>query len=896
MERQAFILHKESRFILKKLKVLSLFDGISCGQVALERANIPVETYYASEIDKYAIQVTQKNYPNTIQLGDVTKIDFTQFAGKIDLLIGGSPCFTSNTNILTKNGFKQIKDISINDEVLTNKLRYKRVTNIGNKLANTCILRATGMLDTTTTLNHPYLSVTRRKVWNNKNKEYEYHFSDKKWKQVKDLEKNDYLLIPRIKQEENIYNLTDEECFILGRYIADGHTVKRLRYDGGHNGSRSWQLVLSIGSKKNFETSIHYSLYLHTKNVERMVFSNKRLVEIAEKECGCGSLNKKISVNLLNLPKDKLKILIDGYLSGDGGIKKDNYSITTVSKELVQSLTLAVAKVYGTTGCVAFFKRPKTTIIEGRIVNQHDTYSFSFKKIKTKQCKYYSDSDFIYVPFRKVENTQSKEVVYNITVEDDNSYVANNIVVHNCQDLSIAKRSGKGLEGERSSLFFEYVRALETIEPKYFLLENVASMKNSDKDKISDIIGCEPIMINSALVSAQQRKRYYWTNIPNISQPVDKKIYLKNILEDGCTDRLKSYCVTVTYSRAENLKDYFDFEQRQTIFDKPNRIGQIGKGGQGDRIYSVNGKSVSLSANGGGRGAKTGLYYTELGVRKLTPIECERLQTLPDNYTELGLTYYYKNIYDIINMVIKGEQQCKNVKLKDATNQYLTNKQDYAINIICDLSDMEQQNLQEIQLKERKNVLLKDVIICNKQEMDIALNTIKDLKEQEVLNCKKTNQKNVNIAIEWQLQEECVISTIKIGYDTEMHNIQIKLEKEQINTDIKNLKESIECNIEKLLPKCLVGTLHLKKLYTILIWINLIIIKKIYMFAIKTNTQAYINSLTKLQGNLLNVELSNLKMVNIIPISATQRYKALGNGWTVDVIAHILKGIANEES
>ena len=74
------------------MRVLSLFDGISCGQVALERAGIPVETYYASEIDKYAIQVTQKNYPNTIQLGDVTKIDFTKFIGKIDLLIGGSPC------------------------------------------------------------------------------------------------------------------------------------------------------------------------------------------------------------------------------------------------------------------------------------------------------------------------------------------------------------------------------------------------------------------------------------------------------------------------------------------------------------------------------------------------------------------------------------------------------------------------------------------------------------------------------------------------------------------------------------------------------------------------------------------------------------------------------------
>ena len=77
---------------MKPITVLSLFDGISCGRVALQRANIPVEKYYASEIDKYAIQVTQKNWPDTIQLGDVTKIDFSKYAGEIDLLIGGSPC------------------------------------------------------------------------------------------------------------------------------------------------------------------------------------------------------------------------------------------------------------------------------------------------------------------------------------------------------------------------------------------------------------------------------------------------------------------------------------------------------------------------------------------------------------------------------------------------------------------------------------------------------------------------------------------------------------------------------------------------------------------------------------------------------------------------------------
>lgn len=74
------------------MRVLSLFDGISGGRLALERAGIPVEKYYASEIDKYAIQIAQKNYPDTIQIGDCTQVDFAKFRDEIDLVIGGSPC------------------------------------------------------------------------------------------------------------------------------------------------------------------------------------------------------------------------------------------------------------------------------------------------------------------------------------------------------------------------------------------------------------------------------------------------------------------------------------------------------------------------------------------------------------------------------------------------------------------------------------------------------------------------------------------------------------------------------------------------------------------------------------------------------------------------------------
>ncbi|MCQ2957280.1 MAG: DNA cytosine methyltransferase [Candidatus Gastranaerophilales bacterium] len=400
---------------MKPLRVLSLFDGISCGQVAFERAGIPIEVYYASEIDKYAIQITQKNYPNTIQLGDVTKIDFTQFIGKIDILIGGSPC----------------------------------------------------------------------------------------------------------------------------------------------------------------------------------------------------------------------------------------------------------------------------------------------------------------------------------------------------QDLSIAGKR-KGLSGERSGLFYKYVEALETIKPKYFLLENNVGMPKEAYEEISRLMGCYPVEINGALVSAQNRKRYYWTNIGphslnlfgfatcQIPQPENKGILLKDVLESGFSYQNKSDCLTARYQGATFPHDYernqrtmvaepicvnsksgngntqpslsdriYSVEGKNTVLTsgwmpyiaEPLRIPEATKKGyveinqgecvdlsqlnsktrrgrnmkdksnalltqnefyqyispvqlghisntnsQANRVYSVVGKSVTLKAECGGGGAKTGLYKIDLPdgeyyIRKLTPVECERLQTLPDGYTEgVSNTQRYKAI------------------------------------------------------------------------------------------------------------------------------------------------------------------------------------------------------------------------------------------------------------
>ncbi len=203
-----------------------------------------------------------------------------------------------------------------------------------------------------------------------------------------------------------------------------------------------------------------------------------------------------------------------------------------------------------------------------------------------------------------------------------------------CQDLSIAKANRKGLDGERSGLFWEYVRILKEVKPKYFILENVASMPKEAKEIITETLGVEPIMINASLVSAQNRKRLFWTNIPNVTLPEDKGIMLKDILlPESYTEYDKAFSLTASYNGAV-LWNSIERSQRTMVWNKPIKVGHFNKGGQGQRVYSIDGKSVTLSALGGGWGAKTGLYLIKDYARKLEPIECERLQGLPDNYTD----------------------------------------------------------------------------------------------------------------------------------------------------------------------------------------------------------------------------------------------------------------------
>ena len=234
-----------------------------------------------------------------------------------------------------------------------------------------------------------------------------------------------------------------------------------------------------------------------------------------------------------------------------------------------------------------------------------------------------------------------------------------------CQGFSFA---GKQLnfEDPRSKLFFEYVRILEESKPKYFLLENVI-MKQESQDIITEMLGVEPVMINSSLVSAQNRKRLYWTNIPEITKPEDKDLVLRDIIEDGFVDRDKSHCLDANYFKGGNLKSYFEKHRRQLVFSKDGlcHVGDADINGNETikRVYHPSGKAPTLTTMGGGhREPKVSL--SEKKYRKLTCLECERLQTVPDNYTaHVSNTQRYKMLgngftVDVIAHILKGVTPC----------------------------------------------------------------------------------------------------------------------------------------------------------------------------------------------------------------------------------------------
>lgn len=471
------------------MKLGSLFDGIGGWLLAAEHNNvIPV---WASEIEKFPIEVTKRRFPNIKHLGDITKINGRDVE-PVDILCAGSPCFVEGTSILTYGGMKAVEDVKVGNMVLGDDCKWHKVAKtMVNPASAIYTIKAQGLLDTKATANHPiYVRHMKRHypTYEGGRRGNERVFSKPEYVAVKDLKKGDFIGFPILSISENKTNITAEEAWLVGRYIADGYINNSQRSDRP-KGQLNHKVIYCIGKDKldNFKAHIdkYHVCCKKDLTVTKGEITSERLMFLCEM-CGKGAINKEIPGVFLNLPNILLKALIDGYMSGDGCRINGVNRATTISRNLALSLQIAVHKVYGVPAKIYFTKRPPKAVIQGREVNQHDTYQVTWLDEVPKQSQAIVEYGYIWQPIRKVTKEEVKTSVHNFEVEDVHSYTANGMMVHNCQNLSVAGNR-LGLNGSESCLFFEAIRILREMRektneeyPKYFVWENVPGAFSSN--------------------------------------------------------------------------------------------------------------------------------------------------------------------------------------------------------------------------------------------------------------------------------------------------------------------------------------------------------------------------------------------------------------------------------
>lgn len=433
------------------IKVFEAFAGYGSQSMALRRLGIDFEVVGISEIDKYAIHAYMAVHGKTPNYGDISKIDWDNVPD-FDLFTYSFPCGLAGTRVKTNLGYKNIEHISIGDKVLTHNNRYCEVIRTMSRFcpdyyninAIGCKLKLTA--------EHPL---------------YILRDGKEQWVKVKDLQKTDKLSYC-IPQENKLLDLSNEELWLLGRYVADGFINKHL-YNS---------VLFAIGFDKESE----FLENIPKEYIDRFHKTPKTCCEyrIADKhlqslclEFGTGAKNKRVPEWLINGNKEQIICFLNGYFSGDGHVRYRSGTkvqmFTTVSKDLFLSIQMLILKCYGKV-CSLSVRHDK------RKETFNDTYygqlSFSLSKHQLIR------GERIFVAIKKVEKVKKEVQVFNLEVEQDNSYTCDNVNTHNCTDISSAGQQ-RGLaegSGTRSSLLWECRKAIEAKRPKYLLMENVKNL------------------------------------------------------------------------------------------------------------------------------------------------------------------------------------------------------------------------------------------------------------------------------------------------------------------------------------------------------------------------------------------------------------------------------------
>ena len=476
-----------------KLTLGSLFSGSGAFELGGMLAGIrPV---FASEVEPFPIRVTTKRLPFVKHYGDVNSIRGDEVE-PVDIITFGSPCFPAGTLVLTDKGYTEIERIEVGMRVLTHKGRWRKVTAAGSRQAETIVLKG-NHYGLECTKNHPIYCSSESKIENKIRIEEEKSWipaADMKgrlWGVPRKIEKTQ-MISPHYSgsRKQKPMPLMDGDFFyFVGRWLGDGW-VRDGQRPGRPEGQCSGQIYLCDSYDKEDELRSIVEKVTSSYSVERcrtaikFRFCGQVLCNWLTDNFGKYAGGKYIMPWVYTLPEEYRQAILDGLFDSDGYRPKENeWRVTTISKKLAEGLRI-LGEVQGYSTTVFRTVPCEYRMIEGRKVTQKPCYMVAFSRNASRP--HLTDAAHAWYRVRSAELTGEVKTVYNLTVEDDNSYVADGIVVHNCQNLSIAGKRA-GLDGKQSSLFYQAIRIIKEMRcatngryPRFIVWENVPGAFSSN--------------------------------------------------------------------------------------------------------------------------------------------------------------------------------------------------------------------------------------------------------------------------------------------------------------------------------------------------------------------------------------------------------------------------------
>lgn len=482
------------------MRYLSVFSGVEAATVAWEPLGWTPVAF--SEVDKHASEVLAARFPDVPNLGDITKVDWSEFNrehGAIDIVVGGSPCFPAGSLVLCESGFKPIEQVEVGDMVVTHKGRLRRVLHTGSKVSDTIVLKGQGSVGIECTENHPFYSRRKQRVWDSDRRVYlNVHDERSEWREAKDMKGAFWLNVCRVESMEippfeqsgrgqrgkgyiEDFEFTPDFFYFVGRWLGDGWANEHRRSGREESLMKRVYLCCSHDEAEYLEKRLGAS-GLHfgrsdSGSTERFTCSSTQLYDWLVGNFGVHAEGKNIPSWCFGMDEAFRREMLRGYLDADGTRVDNGYKSTTINRKL----SLGVKMLAGSLGIatsVTFSVNDCDAVIEGRRVNERPNYVSGH--YTNSRSAFFADSGF-YGLVRKVGDGRKQVRVYNLEVDDDNSYTVDAIGVHNCQSFSIAGNR-EGLEGE-SRLMFEYIRCVREVVPRYFVWENVPGCLSSNKGR-----------------------------------------------------------------------------------------------------------------------------------------------------------------------------------------------------------------------------------------------------------------------------------------------------------------------------------------------------------------------------------------------------------------------------